>query len=64
MEDGEWRLEPEGEVEVSEIIVVSDAVEGISVELDGECRHEKQMFREGEERCSMRARRLEVQNEK
>ena len=26
MEDGEWRLEPEGEAEVPEIIIVSDAV--------------------------------------
>ena len=26
MEDGEWRLEPEGEPEVPEIIIVSDAV--------------------------------------
>ena len=33
-EESEWRLEAEGEAEVSEIIVVSDAVEGIFV--DGE----------------------------
>ena len=26
LEDGEWRLEPEGEAEVQEIIIVSDAV--------------------------------------
>ena len=29
-----WRLEPEGETEVPEIIVVSDAVESIHVDLD------------------------------
>ena len=28
MEESEWRLEPEGEAEVPEIIIVSDAVEG------------------------------------
>ena len=28
MEESEWRLEPEGEAEVPEIIFVSDAVEG------------------------------------
>ena len=59
MEDGEWRLEPEGEAEVREIIIVSDAVEGTPVDLDGECRHEqveaknprrrREMLNEGEE---------------
>ena len=33
-------LEPEGEAEVPEIIIVSDAVEGTPVDLDGESRHE------------------------
>ena len=33
-EDGEWRLEPEGEAEVPEIIIVSDAVGGTPVDLD------------------------------
>ena len=36
MEESEWRLEPEGEAEVSEIMIVSDAVEGTFVDLDGE----------------------------
>ena len=52
-----WK--PEGEAEVPEIIIVSDAVEGISVDLDGESRHEqveaklsrmrREMLDEGEE---------------
>ena len=41
MEESEWRLEPEGEAEVPEIIVVSDAVEGFFVDLDGESRREQ-----------------------
>ena len=41
MEDGEWRLEREGEAEEPEIIIVSDAVEGTPVDLDGESRHEE-----------------------
>ena len=67
MEDGEWRLEPEGEAEVLEIITVSDAVEGTPVDLDGESRHEQveaKLSREEEERCSVRARRSGVQKEK
>ena len=32
-EESEWRLEPEGEAEVLEIIIVSDAVEGTFVDL-------------------------------
>ena len=35
IENGESRLEPEGEAEVPEIIILSDAVEGTSVNLDG-----------------------------
>ena len=35
LENGEWRLEPEGDAEVPEIIIVSDAVEGTPVDLDG-----------------------------
>ena len=31
LEDGEWRLELEGEAEVPEIIIVSGAVEGTSI---------------------------------
>ena len=59
MENGEWRLEPEGDAEVPEIIIVSDAVEGTPVDLDGESRHEQaeaklsrrgiEMLNEGEE---------------
>ena len=41
MEESEWRLEPEGEAEVQEIIIVSDAVEGTFVDLDGETRREQ-----------------------
>ena len=41
LENGEWRLEPEGEAEVRGIIVVSDAVEGTFVDLDGESRSEQ-----------------------
>ena len=36
-----WRLEPEGEAEVPEIIIVSGAVEGTPVDLDGESRREQ-----------------------
>ena len=35
-EESEWRLEPEGEAEVPEIIIVSDAVEGTFVDLEDE----------------------------
>ena len=34
-EERTWRLEPEGEAEVPEIIIVSDAVKGTKVDLDG-----------------------------
>ena len=37
----EWRLESEGEAEVPEIIIVSDAMEGTFVDLDGERRREQ-----------------------
>ena len=36
------RLEPEGEAEVLEIIIVSDAVEGTFVDLDGKSLQEEQ----------------------
>ena len=59
MVESEWRLEPEGEAEVPEIIIVSDAAEGTFVHLDGESRHEqveaklsrrgREMLNEGEE---------------
>ena len=41
MEESEWRLEPEGEAKVPEIIIVSDAVEGTFVDLDCESRSEQ-----------------------
>ena len=41
LENGERRLEPEGEAEVPVIIIVSDAVEGTPADLDGESRHEQ-----------------------
>ena len=42
LENGEWRLEPEEEAEVPEIIIVSDAVEGTFVNLDGKSLQEEQ----------------------
>ena len=59
MKKREWRLEPEGEAEVPEIIVVSDAVEGTFVDLDGESRREQveaTLSRRGRE-VSMKVRR-------
>ena len=50
-EGSEWRLEPEGEAEVPEIIVVSDAVEGTFVDLEGERSREH-----GEAKLSRRGR--------
>ena len=41
MEEIEWRLEPEGKAEVPKIIIVSGAVEGSFVDLDGESRREQ-----------------------
>ena len=41
MEKSEWRLEPEWEAEVLEIIIVSDVVESTFVDLDGESRREQ-----------------------
>ena len=63
-EESEWRLEPEGEAEVPEIIIVSDAVECTFVDLDGESRLElveaklsrrgREILNEGEETKSSR----------
>ena len=39
--ESECRLEPEGEAEVPDTIIVSDAVEGTKVDLDGESRREQ-----------------------
>ena len=36
-----WRLEPEGEAATLETTVVSDGVEGVHVDPDGECHHER-----------------------
>ena len=73
MEDGEWRLEPEGEAEVPEIIIVSDAVEGTLVDLDGESRHEqveaklsrrgREILNEGEEIRSPKRKVIRVESE-
>ena len=41
LENGEWRLEPEGEAEVPEIIIVSDALEGTPVKLEERCGDQK-----------------------
>ena len=43
-EDG-WRLEPEGETETSETIVLWNEVEGVHVDPDGEGRHEREEAR-------------------
>ena len=73
MEDGEWRLEPEGEAEVPEIIVVSDAVESTFVDLDGESCHEhvnaklsrrgREMLNEDEEVRSPKRKVIRVESE-
>ena len=69
----EWRLEPEGDAEVPEIIIVSDAVEGTFVDLDGESRHEqveaklsrrgREMLNEGEEIRSLKRKVIRVESE-
>ena len=64
------RLEPEGEAEVPEIIVVSDAAEGTFVDLDGESRHERvvsrrerEVLNEGEEIRSPKRKVIRVESE-
>ena len=65
LENGERRLEPEGKAEVSEIIIVSDVVEGLwTWTAKAVTSREKQSSREEEERCPMRTRRLEVRKGK
>ena len=71
--NGEWRLEPGGEAEVPEINIVSDAVEGTPVDLDGESRHEqveaklsrreREMLNEGEEIRSPKRKVIRVESE-
>ena len=55
---------PEGEAEVPEITIVSDAVEGTFVDLDGESRRDqveaKLSRREREKHLAKRVRRLKV----
>ena len=72
-EDGEWKLEPEGEADVPEIFIVSDAVEGTPVDLDGESRHEqveaklsrrgREMLNEGEAIRSPKRKVIRVETE-
>ena len=74
MEDGEWGLDPEGEAGVPEIIIVSDAVEGTPVDLDGESRHGqveaklsrrgREMLNEGEEIRCLKRKVIRVESEK
>ena len=73
LKNGEWRLEPEGDVEVLEIIIVSDAVEGTPVNLGGESRREqveaklsrreREMLNEGEEIRSPKRKVIRVKSE-
>ena len=74
MKESEWRLEPEGEAEVPEIIIVSDAVESTNVDLDGKSRREQaeeRSFRrerevpgeEGEEEKSPKRKVIRVESE-
>ena len=42
-EESTWRLEPEGETEVPEIIIVSEAVEDTKVDFDGKGHQMKRM---------------------
>ena len=72
LENGERRLEPEGEAEVPEIIIVSDAVEGTFVDLDGESRREqleaklsrrgREILNEGEEIISPKRKVIRVES--
>ena len=67
------RLEPKGEAEVPEVIIVSDAVEGTPVDLDGESRHEhvegkllrwrREMLNEDEEIRSPKRKVIRVESE-
>ena len=71
--ESEWSLEPEGEAEVPEIIIVSDAVEGTFVDSDGDSRHEqveatltrrgREMLNEGEEIRSPTGKVIRVESE-
>ena len=73
MVESEWRVEPEGEAEVPEINIVSDAVESSFVDLDGESRHEqveaklsrrgREMLNEGEETRNLKRKVIRVESE-
>ena len=72
-EQSEWRLEPDGEAEVSEIIIVSDAVEGNFVDVDGGSRREqeeaklsrrgREILNEGEEKKKTKKKVIRVESE-
>ena len=47
-----WGLEPERETEMREVRVVSDGVEGIYVDLDGEGHHERERVKKTSRRQS------------
>ena len=68
MEESGWRLEPEGEAAVPEIIIVSDEVESTNVDLDGKshCKHaeERSSGREREKHLAKGVRRLKVRRGK
>ena len=73
LENGKWRLGPEGKAEVPEITFVSDAAEGTPVDLDGESRDEhveaklsrrgREMLNEGEEIRSPKRKVIRVESE-
>ena len=69
-----WRLEPEGETETLETKVVSDGVEGVHVDFNGECHHERTQVNntrkqseapgeEGEESKSWKRKVIRVESE-
>ena len=68
-EESTWRLEPERETEVPEIIIVSDAVKGTKVDLDGRAHQVKRMKEipkkwrqsKGADRTEMRKEREEIE---
>ena len=64
MEESEWRLEPEGEAEVPEAIIVSDAVECILEDLDDRSPREEQKKKHQREwKRSKRVDRTEMRKE-
>ena len=66
MEESGWRLEPEGEAVVPEVIIVSDAVESTFVDLEGKSRREQveaKLSRRERKHPTERLRRLKVQRE-